>query len=66
MADIAFLAIGMFCALFALLVCFLCAPILNPRPRRTKPADGYRMTPEIEKARQIDKTRVDKLKDERG
>jgi hypothetical protein len=63
--GLTFIAIAVI-ALLGALIMLLTLPLFKPRGRLTKIRSGYRITPEIEKARQIDKTRVDKLKDERG
>jgi len=52
--------------IFLLGIVSMFVPFIPQRPRRTKPSDGLRMTPEIEKARKNEKKRVEELKKGRG
>lgn len=50
----------------ALLAALMFVPIFKPRGRLTKIRAGYRITPEIEKARKDAQNRLTKGEDERG
>lgn len=53
-------------AAVALVLGLLFAPIFKPRGRLTKIRGNYRITPEIEKARNETQNRLRDSKDERG